>query len=314
MLNLQVIECKIEEFLEMMAAERGVTTNTILAYRSDLIKYCSILTSKGIDPLNATEKDIESFFSIINQQQFSITSQLRLLSVLKQFFMFLLLENKAKENPLRHISAPKKPLIVPKFLSQKQINSLIDFAYQETKKYEYPEKKGYKKMQFYCLVELLYATGMRVSELVSLPITAVNFYDSIILIYGKGGRERYVPLNDKAIDTLKIWLKWRSLSKKAKSKFLFPANGVDGHLCRQVFARELKKAAIKVNINPELVSPHLFRHAFASHLLQNGADLRFIQQLLGHADIATTQIYTYILEDKIQKLIETYHPLATSNK
>lgn len=312
MSQLYEVENKIEQFLEMMQAERGLSNNTIAAYRSDLLKYCKILQQNNRDILNPTEKDIENLFEYIAKEQFAVTTQLRLFSVLKQFFIFHFSDKKEETNPLSRLSPPKKPMNIPKFLSQSQVNDLIQAAEDAAHNYLFPDKKGYRHVQLYTLLETLYASGLRVSELVSLPVISVNFYENNLFVHGKGGRDRLVPLTNKAIKVLQEWLKWRSLSKLAKSPYLFPSKGAEGYLARQVFARDLKSLANKVGISADLVSPHVLRHAFASHLLQNGADLRFIQQLLGHVDISTTQIYTHILDERLQKLIERYHPLADS--
>ena len=295
----------IESFLEMMSAERGAAKNTIDAYERDLEDFASFLFSKKKKILTANNSAIISYLEHLGKQGLAASSVARRLSAIKQFYQFLLLDGIRDDDPTRIITAPKMARNLPKVLSVIEVDNLLKLAQSEAEKPQKSEKKNIQAERLNLLLELLYATGMRVSELVSLKRQAVMRDNFFINIIGKGGRERIVPLNDGARDALYSWL---NNEKVTKSVFLFPAASKSGHIERQVFARELKHLAIRAGIDGNRVSPHVLRHAFASHLLQGGANLRIVQTLLGHADISTTQIYTHVLDERLRQLVAK-HPL-----
>ncbi len=303
----------IESFLEMMSAERDAAKNTIEAYQRDLEDFASFLAKRKKHMLNANREIIISYLSQLENAWLARSSVARRLSAIKQFYQFLLLEGIVKENPTRIISAPKIARNLPKVLSVQEVDDLLKTAQNEATKPFESDKKYMQAQRLNLLLELLYATGMRVSELVSLKRQAVMRDSYFINIIGKGGRERIVPLNDGARDALFAWLHndkiWLNDEKVTKSVFLFPSKAKSGHIERQVFARELKALAVRAGISANRVSPHILRHAFASHLLQGGANLRVVQTLLGHADISTTQIYTHVLDERLRELVAK-HPLA----
>jgi len=309
----------VENFLEMMSAERGVADNTIVAYRLDLQKYLEFLTGQKIGILENTNKDIAAFLSSLNKKGLSSASSARRLSCIRQFHRFLCAEDIRDDDPTRIISSPKLAKNLPKVLSEEEVNVLFEAAQAAIKNAN--SVAALKRARLlYVMLELLYATGMRVSELISIKREAVMRDAHFLTIIGKGKRERIVPLTDKARDGVLMLAK--ELEKEAKrgqvgsgivavpSQYLFPAKGKQGHISRQVFARMLKDLALAANIFPDRVSPHILRHAFASHLLAGGADLRVVQVLLGHADISTTQIYTHVLDERLRQLVQNHHPLS----
>jgi len=241
---------------------------------------------------------------------FAATSQARRLSALRQFFRFLYSEGYRQDDPTGTVDAPKKQKPLPKIMSVENVTRLLDRAVLEAgEAAELPDR--IKALRLHALLETLYATGLRVSELVGLPVTVARTDHRFLLVRGKGSKERMVPLSPKAREALQLFLALRdSLPGSDENPWLFPAFSESGHLARQVFARELKGLAARAGLSASAVSPHVLRHAFASHLLQNGADLRTVQQLLGHADISTTQIYTHVLEERLHKLVSEHHPLA----
>ena len=289
----------IDAFLEMMSAERGAASNTIEAYRADLLDYAGFLARRGKGISDAGREDVADYLSHLSAQGMAASSAARRLSALRQVHRFLVSEAIKGDDPTRIVSSPKPGRALPKVLSVEEVDKLLSLAEEEAAGGEE------KEVRLYVLLELLYATGLRVSELVALERKAVRREADHLTISGKGGKERLVPLNDKAKDALMGWLKG-----KEGERFVFPAAGAEGHLARQVFARDLKGLAARAGLPAAKVSPHVLRHAFASHLLQNGADLRVVQMLLGHADIATTQIYTHVLDAHLKRLLEDHHPLA----
>lgn len=290
----------IEAFLEMMSAERGAAENTISAYRGDLLDYCGFLARKGKQITTAGREDVAAYLADLSRVGLASSSSARRLSAIKQFHRFLVAETIKGDDPTRIIAAPKPGRGLPKVLSIEEVDRLLALAETEARSGEE------KDVRLHVLLELLYATGMRVSELVALERKAVTREAGYLTIRGKGGKERLVPMGDRARDALLAWL-----DAGDKTKFVFPAAGAEGHLARQVFARDLKGLAARAGLPAAKVSPHVLRHAFASHLLQNGADLRVVQMLLGHADISTTQIYTHVLDAHLRKLLEDHHPLIT---
>lgn len=300
----------LENFLEMLAAERGAAENTLAGYRRDLEDFSGFLGRKTL--ASAQSEDISAYLGDLNRRGFAETSQARRLSALKQFYKFLYAEGSREDDPTRTLSAPKKRASLPKVLSMEDVDRLIETARAETEKPQKSAAARLRTQRMYTLIEVLYATGLRVSELVALPVTAALRDARLIEIRGKGGKERLVPLSRAAQAAMKDYVGLRAAEGAyEKSPWLFPSHGDSGHLTRQHFARDLKDLAVAAGLDAGKISPHVLRHAFASHLLQNGADLRVVQQLLGHADISTTQIYTHVLDERLRELVESAHPLAT---
>ncbi len=299
----------LENFLEMLAAERGAAENTLAGYRRDLEDFSGFLGRKTL--ASAQSEDISAYLGDLNRRGFAETSQARRLSALKQFYKFLYAEGSREDDPTRTLSAPKKRASLPKVLSMEDVDRLIETARAETEKPQKSAAARLRTQRMYTLIEVLYATGLRVSELVALPVTAALRDARLIEIRGKGGKERLVPLSRAAQAAMKDYVGLRAAEGAyEKSPWLFPSHGDSGHLTRQHVARDLKDLAVAAGLDAGKISPHVLRHAFASHLLQNGADLRVVQQLLGHADISTTQIYTHVLDERLRELVESAHPLA----
>ncbi|MBR7652085.1 site-specific tyrosine recombinase XerD [Brucella oryzae] len=300
----------IENFLEMMSAERGAAQNTLESYRRDLEAVAEAMAARGVNLAEAGPDHIRSAIDAMAAQGFAATSQARRLSALRQFFRFLYSEGYRQDDPTGTVDAPKKQKPLPKIMSVEHVTRLLDRAALEAGEAAEPSDR-IKALRLHALLETLYATGLRVSELVGLPVTVARTDHRFLLVRGKGSKERMVPLSPKARDALQHFLALRdSLAHSDDNPWLFPAFSESGHLARQVFARELKGLAARAGLSAAAISPHVLRHAFASHLLQNGADLRTVQQLLGHADISTTQIYTHVLEERLHKLVSEHHPLA----
>ena len=297
---------RIEAFLEMMSAERGAADNTLASYRRDLEDASEFL---GGRLAAADAAALRSYLDDIAGRGFATTSQARKLSALRQFFRFLYAEGLRGDDPTGILDSPKKQRPLPKTMSEAETGRLLDRAATEAAD---PAGGGsFAAARMHALVEVLYATGLRVSELVSLPLTVALRDERFFVVRGKGDKDRMVPLSSKAREAMRAWLDQRNRDpREAESVFLFPATSQSGHLPRQVFARDLKGLAARAGIASAKISPHVLRHAFASHLLQNGADLRAVQQLLGHSDISTTQIYTHVLEERLLKLVNEHHPLA----
>ena len=294
---------RIEAFLEMMSAERGAAVNTLASYRRDLDDAAEAIGDLG----NAATADLRTYLGDIAGRGFAATSQARKLSVLRQFYKFLYSEGLRADDPTGTLDGPRKDRPLPKTLSEAETSRLLDRAAAEAA--EKPHDLAATRM--HALVEVLYATGLRVSELVGLPLSVALRDDRFFVVTGKGNKERMVPLSPKARAAMRAWHAVRAKTPAfAESPFLFPASSDTGFLPRQVFARDLKALAARAGISAAKISPHVIRHAFASHLLQNGADLRAVQQLLGHADISTTQIYTHVLEERLVRLVNDHHPLA----
>jgi integrase/recombinase XerD len=298
----------IELFLDMLAAERGASVNTLDAYRRDLADFSADLTAAGEDVAGADSDALRAHLGRLGKRGLAAASVARRLSAIRQLYRFLYSEGHRGDDPAAVIEGPKRGRSLPKVLSITQVDDLLAQAREGTKAEEKSERLRAARLN--CLLEVLYATGLRVSELVSLPESAARRDQRMIVIRGKGGRERLVPLNDAAKRAMTDYLAERQAAKLDKSKWLFPSFGESGHLSRQHFARELKALAAAAGLKTAEVSPHVLRHAFASHLLQNGADLRVVQTLLGHADISTTQIYTHVLEERLKSMVRDLHPLA----
>lgn len=303
---------RVEAFLEMLSAERGAAENTLISYQRDLDDLSNFLSGRKVSLGAATRNDLIAYLSDLARRGFQPTSQARRLSAMRQFYKFLYAEGLRGDDPTSILDAPKKSRPLPKVLSVEDVTGLLSLAEAEAN-LEGPDQPT--KIRRLALLELLYATGMRVSELVSLPVKVLTQEGRFLLVRGKGNKERLVPLSRTAIEALARYGKIRGTDPaQADSPFLFPAASKEGHVPRQVFARELKDLAIRAGLSANAVSPHVLRHAFASHLLGNGADLRAVQELLGHSDISTTQIYTHVLDERLQQLVHTHHPLAKQAK
>ena len=294
----------IGAFLEMMSAERGAAKNTIDAYRRDLSDYSGFVAGRKQTLLDCPRETVNAYLDQLRRDGLSASSSARRLSAIRQFHRFLCADAIRTDDPTRIVASPKARRALPKVLSIAEVDKLLATAEAEVNAAPEPEHRA-ASLRLYVLLELLYATGLRVSELVSLRRQAVMRDTSFITVTGKGNKERVVPLNDRARDAIKTYL-----ATLEPGIFLFPAAGAEGYLSRQVFARDLKGLAARAGISSARVAPHVLRHAFASHLLAGGADLRVVQMLLGHADISTTQIYTHVLDEKLRDLVETHHPLA----
>ena len=301
-------ESLIELFLDMLAAERGAAVNTLDAYRRDLADFAADLGKTGGGIAEADSAALRAHLRRLSRRGLAPASVARRLSAIRQLYRFLYSEGHRGDDPAAVIEGPKRGHSLPKVLTIKQVDDLLAQARGGLKTEAKSERLRAARLN--CLLEVLYATGLRVSELVALPEAAARLDQRMLVIRGKGGRERLVPLNDQAKRTMTDYLALRAEAKLDKSKWLFPSFGESGHLSRQHFARELKALAAGAGLKAAQVSPHVLRHAFASHLLQNGADLRVVQTLLGHSDISTTQIYTHVLEERLKSLVRDLHPLA----
>ncbi len=301
----------ITTFLEAMAAERGSSKNTLDGYARDLSDFTDWLERRGSSLLIATQDNIESYLIHCDAQGLASSTRARRLSSIKQVFRFAFEEGWRDTNPSMQIKGPGRPKRLPKTLSIEEVDALLAAARSVPK----------ERLRTTCLMELLYATGMRVTEFVSLPASAARGDPRMLLVAGKGNKERMVPLSDPAREALSAWLAHRDAEEELKkqsgqpsSRFLFPSRGKLGHLTRHAFYQQIKEIAYRANVDPAKVTPHTLRHAFATHLLSGGADLRTIQVLLGHADISTTEIYTHVLDERLKQLVLTQHPLARQTK
>jgi integrase/recombinase XerD len=300
----------IELFLDMLAAERGAALNTVDAYRRDLTDFAAHLEGTGRAVKSADSEDLRGYLGSLSARGFSAASVARRLSALRQLYRFLYAEQHRRDDPAAVLDGPKRGRTLPKVLSVADVDRLLAIAREGIGDAERPLGERLRGARLNCLLEVLYATGLRVSELVALPASAARQDARMLMVRGKGNKERLVPLNGAAKTAMNEYLQHCEQAGLAKSKWLFPSFGDSGHLTRQHFARELKTLAGAAGLRADAISPHVLRHAFASHLLQNGADLRVVQTLLGHADISTTQIYTHVLEDRLKSLVRDLHPLA----
>lgn len=293
----------IEAFIEMMVAERGAAANTELAYRGDLDHFARFAAGQGATPEAADTELVRRYLNALNEGHFSARSAARRLSALRQFFRFLYAEGVRREDPTAPLDSPRVGRSLPRVLTEQAVADLL----KEARRRDDP-----RGLRVAALVEMLYATGLRVSELVGLPLSALSHDRRVVIVRGKGGRERMVPVGDPARAALEAYLPHRRgfIRGEAPSPWLFPSRGGGGHLTRARFGQMLKELARAAGLDPALVSPHVLRHAFASHLLAHDADLRSVQQMLGHADIATTQIYTHVLDARLSALVRERHPLA----
>jgi integrase/recombinase XerD len=293
----------------MMSAERGAAANTLDAYRRDLGDYGGYLRARGAALERARPEDVSAYAASLEAAGLKGTTIQRRLSAVRQFHRFLFAEQLSSDNPATNASAAKPAAALPTVLNEAEVSRLLAQARAEAE--TAGRERHLRAQRLLCLVELLYATGLRVSELVGLKTSAVEKGRDLLLVRGKGGRERMVPISPRARTALQLWLKLRSGKARLRSDDrIFPSHGRAGHLSRQHFALELKGLAARAGLDAELVHPHVLRHAFATHLLNAGADLISVQQMLGHADIATTQIYTHVSGERLRHLVETHHPLA----
>jgi integrase/recombinase XerD len=308
----------VDLFLDMVAAERGGAANTLEAYRRDLDDFADHLAAAGVDLARAATDDLRGYLPALAGRGFKASSVARRLSAVRQFYRFLYAEGHRGDDPAAVIEGPKRGRPLPKVLSIKEVDRLLATARTAAEAAEKPSER-LRARRLVCLLEVLYATGLRVSELIALPASAARRDERLLVVRGKGGKERLVPLNDAAKQAMRDYLALVTEAGRAdapsprttpSSKWLFPSFAEAGHLSRQHAARELKSLAIATGLPAAKVSPHVLRHAFASHLLQNGADLRIVQTLLGHSDISTTQIYTHVLDERLKSLVRDLHPLA----
>ena len=297
-------------FLEAQAAELGAATNTLLAYGRDLKDFDSWLAYKDLEFDKVMRGDVESYLVYCDAQGLAKSTRARRLSAIKQLYRFAFEEGLRTDNPALQISGPGQDKSLPKILSVEEVDRLLTAARSTG-------RNDADRLRNTCLMELLYATGMRVSELVGLPVSATRGDPRLLIILGKGGKERMVPLSPDARTALATWITLRDETQTARmakkqpaSKFLFPSRGKEGHLTRHRFYLLIKEIAVAAGVNPAKVTPHTLRHAFATHLLAGGADLRAIQTMLGHADVATTEIYTHVLEARLSELVLEHHPLS----
>ncbi|NVN86052.1 MAG: site-specific tyrosine recombinase XerD [Rhodopseudomonas sp.] len=302
-------------FLDMIAAEQGAPRNTLDAYRGDLTDFSEFLAHRRSGFADADTQALRDYLADLDARGFKSSSVARKLSALRHLFRFLLTERIRADDPAAILSGPKRARGLPKVLSIADVDRLLGCARQAAEAAEATQARQ-RAARLYCLLEVLYATGLRVSELVSLPVSAARRDARMIVVRGKGNKERLVPLNESSKQAMASYLAASDALRKEKKnnasagKWLFPSSGESGHLTRQHFARDLKDLAFAAGLPPRLVSPHVLRHAFASHLLHNGADLRIVQTLLGHSDISTTQIYTHVVEERLKSLVRDLHPLA----
>jgi integrase/recombinase XerD len=301
----------LDGFLEMLSAERGAAQNTLVAYRRDLEDYGAFLSRRGLRAERAESTDIRDYLAEMTAAGASRATASRRLSAIRQFHKYLLGEAISRDNPVATIESPKLHRSLPKSLSVEDVSRLLLAAERATAGAE--GKQAFRAQRMHCLLELIYGTGLRVSELVGLTVQAASADPRFLTIKGKGGRERLVPMSPRLGGIISNYLKLLRTEGRAQSQWLFPSHGEQGHLTRQHFAIELKGLAAAAGLDPSSLSPHSLRHAFASHLLAGGADLRALQQMLGHADISTTQIYTHVQADRLKAVVATHHPLARRN-
>ncbi len=308
----------LEAFLEMLSAERGASRNTLEAYARDLRDFTAYLRLKKIAADGANADHVRLYLASLESAGLAPSTRARRLSVLKQFHKFLYTDGWRQDDPCLGLRGPGARQHLPPTLSESDVDALLDMAeemFMAKCDYDPTQKRRADALRLRCIIELLYASGLRISELVGLPLSAVTGDTRLIMVCGKGGRERMVPVSERARAALDDYLVIRMrflIGTKNDSKHLFPSRGKAGHLTRHRAAQLLKALAFKAGLDPKAISPHVLRHAFATHLLARGADLRSVQQMLGHADISTTQIYTHVLDERLRQLVEEHHPLSTS--
>jgi integrase/recombinase XerD len=294
----------VESFIEMLRAERNAAQNTIEAYQRDLDDFSGFLARRGAELPTADAASIRAYLAKLHRAGMAPRTAARRLSAIRQFYRFLIGEGIRQDDPAAVIDSPRQGRPLPKLVSETEVGQLLDAARA------LPKVEG---VRMTALLELLYATGLRVSELVALPVASVMRDQRVLVVRGKGGKERMIPLHESARAAINAWLTTRGAElckKKTTSPWLFPSHADSGHLTRQRMGQLLKDLAVTAGIDRRKVSPHVLRHAFASHLLDHGADLRSVQKMLGHADIATTQIYTHVADERLKTLVRDHHPLA----
>jgi integrase/recombinase XerD len=301
----------VVDFLEALASERGASANTIEAYRRDLSDYEAHLRERGSDALKAVQSDVRAYLATRTARSLSAASLARRLSAIRQFHKHLYAEGRRRDDPTLAIEGPRRARPLPKVLTIDEVERLIAAAREGLDVSGRPLRERLAAARMACLIEIIYASGLRVSEVLSLPKSAARTKEPLLTVRGKGGKERLAPLSAPARGAMAVY---RALLDEASpgaaaTPWLFPADSAAGHMTRQAFARDLKLIASAAGLSPSRVSPHVLRHAFASHLLQNGADLRVVQDLLGHADISTTQIYTHVLDDRAKAMVRDLHPM-----
>ena len=303
-MSAQTTEGWVEAFLEMMAVERAAARNTLTAYGKDLTDAQAFLAAQGSSLAQASAEAVESYFAALGERGLAPATAARRRASVRQFYRFVLGEGWRTDDPSRRVDAPRKGRPLPRTLDRAEVNALIAAA---------AARDGAQGLRLACMVELLYASGLRVSELTALPLAILARDPAYLIVKGKGGKERLAPLNAAARAAVKAYLEVRQtfLPKgDAANPWLFPSRGKGGRLTPRRLAQLMDEAAADAGIDPARVSPHVLRHAFATHLLEGGADLRVVQTLLGHADIATTQIYTHLAGDHLRQVVETKHPLG----
>lgn len=301
--DLQVSVRHVDAFLEMMAAERGASHNTTQAYGRDLRDYLGVLSAQNCSLRDAGVEEVRAFMADLEHRQLSAASAARKLSAVRQLHQFLFNDGLRTDDPTTHIATPKQGKRLPKILSESDVLTLIHAAFAH---------KDEDGLRLQCLIELLYASGLRVTELIGLPMAAIARDQGSLTIRGKGDKERMVPIGRSAQTALTAWLGHRNaldLTPK-QMRFVFPSRGRLGHLTRQRFHQMLNALAVEAGIDPTRVSPHVLRHAFATHLLERGVDLRSLQMMLGHSDVATTEIYTHVSDSRLKQLVDAHHPLS----
>jgi integrase/recombinase XerD len=303
---------QLDAFLDMLAAERGAARNTLDAYRRDLTDYVEFLRGRGRGPGDAATEELRAYLTALDARGMSTATVARRLSALRQFHKFLYVDRHRGDDPAAALEGPRLACNAPGVMSVAEVDRLLATAREGLDDEKRPLRERLRAARLHALLETLYATGLRVSELVSLPKSAARARDPFITIKGKGGRERLAPLTERTKRALGDYRKMLEAMSPglAEGPFLFPADSDSGHLTRQAFARELKTLGVAAGLSAAQAHPHAMRHAFASHLLQNGADLRVVQELLGHADIATTQIYTHVLDERMRSMVRDLHPLS----
>lgn len=304
----------IASFLDAQSAERNAALNTLRSYQRDLERFAQSMARKGQPLLSVAQPDLAAYLVDLEAEGLAASSRARHLSALKQFYRFLFEEELRADNPTIGLTGPKKPRSLPKILEPQDVEAILKASGEVG-------RTPFETTRNICLMQMLYATGLRASELVSLPRQAVQLKSEVILVRGKGGRERMVPLSPAARLSIAAYLPERDqrfespeAAREKSAKYLFPSRGKEGHMSRVRLYLLIKEIAVKAGLDPARVTPHVIRHAFATHLLGGGADLRVIQILLGHADIATTEIYTHVLRDELRDLLETHHPLAKEER
>lgn len=297
-----------DAFLEMMVAERGASPNTRDAYGRDIEQYLGHLAGRGTDALGAGADDVRAYVGAMRGEGYAARTQARKLSAIRQFHLFLMLEGLRADDPTSTVDSPRLGRPLPKLLGFAEVDALLAAA---------REIEGWRGVRLVAMLELLYATGLRVSELVGMPLGALSRDGRIVTVRGKGSKERIVPLSEPARVAIEAWLPMRASLIEAQAerrtgaaRWLFPSARKPAPITRDRFAKLLQDLAVSAGIDPTRVSPHVLRHAFATHLLANGADLRSVQQMLGHADISTTQIYTHVLDERLKSLVRDVHPLS----